>query len=95
MCFAQADEYFRSLWGAATLQLYLYFNVCSSFSKRESNSLLNLLQNFSKKDSLWLKIFVLVVYAFDTAHQIMLVQFIYVYLVKEFGNFLFLIEVDR
>lgn len=56
---------------------------------------LSLLQNFSKKDGLWMKLFVAGVYVFDTAHQVMLVQFIFVYLVQEFGNFFFLLEIDR
>lgn len=42
-----------------------------------------------------MKLFVAGVYVFDTAHQVMLVQFIYVYLVQEFGNFFFLLEIDR
>ena len=52
-------------------------------------------QNYAKKDRWWLKLFVFIVWVFDTVHQVLLVQFIYVYLVKEFGNFLFLLHLDQ
>lgn len=56
---------------------------------------LSFLQNFSKKDNRWQKSFVVFIYCLDTVHQVMLVQYIYVYLVTEFGNFFFLLGVDK
>lgn len=95
-------QQYQRLWGVATLQFYLYLNVNSSSSSSSSSlpcSLLvptqSFLKDFSKKDSRWLKIFVAFIYCLDTAHQAMLVQFIYVYLVTEFGNLSFLLKIDR
>lgn len=60
-----------------------------------ARSRLIIFKDFSKKDSRWLKFFVAFIYCLDTAHQAMLVQFIYVYLVTEFGNLSFLLKMDR
>ncbi|KAL5531014.1 hypothetical protein ACEPAG_3890 [Sanghuangporus baumii] len=50
--------------------------------------------HFWKTDKWWLRLHVLIVWALDTAHQILEVEPFYVYLIKEFGNISYLSRLD-
>ncbi|OCB85155.1 hypothetical protein A7U60_g7781 [Sanghuangporus baumii] len=50
--------------------------------------------HFWKTDKWWLRFHVLIVWAFDTTHQILEVEPFYVYLIKEFGNISYLSRLD-
>lgn len=47
-------------------------------------------QKYSKTDKWQLKLYILLIWALDTVHEALLIKSLYVYLVKEFGNLLFL-----
>ncbi|THG94059.1 hypothetical protein EW145_g8221, partial [Phellinidium pouzarii] len=46
------------------------------------------------KDETWLKIHVFVVWAFDTAHQALIIKANYIYLITQYGNPAFLVHVE-
>ncbi|EJC99656.1 uncharacterized protein FOMMEDRAFT_148554 [Fomitiporia mediterranea MF3/22] len=47
-------------------------------------------EKYWKTEKLWLKLYTLVVWILDVVHQILLMKALYMYFVKEFGNFEFI-----
>ncbi|KAL5530979.1 hypothetical protein ACEPAG_3855 [Sanghuangporus baumii] len=47
-------------------------------------------EKYSKTDKWQLQLYIFLVWAVDTVHEALLIQSLYIYLVKEFGNLLFL-----
>ena len=89
-----------SLWGMSCLQLYIYFEVGARFDRIAELSFLFIIksvveQRYMEKDKLWLKLYAFTVWAFDTAHQGMIIKAVYVSCVKDFGNILALAHFER
>ncbi|KAL5478271.1 hypothetical protein ACEPAI_2455 [Sanghuangporus weigelae] len=50
---------------------------------------------FAKTDKRWLTMYIFAIWTIDTAHQVILVDSLYMYFVKEFGNLLYLAQPQK
>jgi hypothetical protein len=77
--------------------MYMYFEVSDCYPLWPDPLCLKVLpslQNFYKTDKLWLKLFVVSAWILDTAHSAIIIQTLYIYLVKNFANPLFLVTIE-
>ncbi|THH07965.1 hypothetical protein EW145_g3030 [Phellinidium pouzarii] len=78
-----------ALWGTGTLQLYLYYDVRPNFlCHLMVLSILtpHSIQRYWGSDKLWLRLYIIVIWALDAVHQAFIVRVAYTALVTHFAD---------